>query len=117
MAMPWTAPRIALSLTGALRYVYTRSTGGSSGPASCPSSSAGRFIARDAGSFQQCMRDGVPSFLALALQPGAVVLAVWAGSEVGRRVRSTWMGLTGGMIVLFALSAAVVWLGLAAGLQ
>ena len=72
---------------------------------------------RDAGSFQQCMRDGVPSFLALALQAGAVVLAVWAGSEVGRRVRSTWMGLTGGMIVLFALSAAVVWLGLAAGLQ
>ena len=61
---------------------------------------------------QQCMRDGAPGLLGVLLQAGVLVLAVWTGSEVGRRQRSTLLGLAGGIVLFFVLSWLLTWLGL-----
>ena len=59
------------------------------------------LFCRGAG-FGQCMRNGMPALLDVALQAGVLVLAVWTGSEVGRRVKSTWVGLATGTVIFFA---------------
>ena len=61
---------------------------------------------------QQCMRDGAPALLGVLLQAGILVLEVWTGSEVGRRQRSTWLGLACGAVLFFALAGVLAWLGL-----
>lgn len=61
---------------------------------------------------QQCMRDGAPGLLGVLLQAGVLVLAVWTGSEMGRRQRSIWIGLACGTVLFFILSALLSWLGL-----
>ena len=61
---------------------------------------------------QQCMRDGAPELLGVLLQAGILVLAVWTGSEVGRRRRSTWLGLACGPVLFLALTGVLTWLGL-----
>ena len=61
---------------------------------------------------RQCMHDGAPALLGVLLQAGVLVLAVWTGSEVGRRQRSTWLGLVCGAVLFFALSGLLTWLGL-----
>lgn len=70
---------------------------------------------RGAGSVQQWMRDGMPGVLSVALQAGALVFAVWAGSEVGRRVELTGIGLACGTATFFVLTALLAWLGLTLG--
>ena len=60
---------------------------------------------------QECMRDGAPGLLGVLLQAGILVLAVWTGSEVGRRRQSTWLGLACGTVLFFALSGVLAWLG------
>ena len=59
----------------------------------------------------------MPGLLGVALQAGVLVLAVWTGSEAGRRVKSTWVGLATGSVIFFALTALLVWLGLTPGQQ
>jgi hypothetical protein len=61
---------------------------------------------------QQCMRNGAPKLLSVLLQAGILVLSVWTGSEVGRRQRSTWLGLAAGTAVFLALTGLLAWLGL-----
>jgi hypothetical protein len=61
---------------------------------------------------QQCMRDGAPGLLGILLQAVILVLAVWTGSEVGRRQRSTSLGLAGGTAVFLALTGLLAWFGL-----
>ena len=46
------------------------------------------------------------------LQAGVLILAVWTGSEVGRRQRSTLLGLASGIALFFILSGLLTWLGL-----
>ena len=62
--------------------------------------------------FRQCMRDGMPAIRDALLQGSVLILAVWTGSELGRRQRSNWMGLAGGTALFFALSGTLSWLGL-----
>jgi len=50
--------------------------------------------------------------LAIVLQAGILVLAVWTASEVGRRHRSAAIGLACGAVLFFALSGLLTWLGL-----
>ena len=64
---------------------------------------------------QQCMRDDAPRLLGILLQAGALVLAVWTGSELGRRQRSTLIGLACGTVLFFVLSALLSWIGLSPG--
>ena len=73
---------------------------------------AGRAIHCSESDFQQCMRDGMPGMLGVLLQAGVLVLAVWAGSELGRRQRSTWIGLACGAVLFSALSGLLAWLDL-----
>ena len=58
------------------------------------------------------MRDGAPGLLGVLLQAGVLVLAVWTRSEVGRRQRSTLLGLASGIVLFFVLSWLLTWLGL-----
>ena len=60
---------------------------------------------------RQCMRAGAPEILGVLLQAAALVLAVWAGSELGRRSRSTTAGIACGIVLFFFLSAVLTWLG------
>src|SRR3954454_9289389 len=60
----------------------------------------------------QCMRDGAPALLGVLLQAGVLVLAVWTGSEVGRRQGSTLLGLACGTVIFMTLSGVLAWLGL-----
>ena len=61
---------------------------------------------------QQCMRYGAPGLLGVVLQAGVLVFAVWTGSEVARRRRSTLLGLASGIVLFFVLSGLLSWLGL-----
>ena len=72
---------------------------------------AGRAIHCSRADFAQCMRDGMPGMLGVLLQAGVLVLAVWAGSELGHRQRSTWIGLACGTVLFFALSG-LLWINL-----
>ena len=45
------------------------------------------------------------------LLAGIFVLGVWTGAEVGRRQRSTWLGLASSAVLFFA-SGLLTWLGL-----
>ena len=73
---------------------------------------AGRAIHCSGADFRKCMRDGMPGMLGVLLQAGVLVLAVWAGSELGRRQRSTWLGLACGTVLFSALSGLIAWLDL-----
>jgi len=70
---------------------------------------SGRAIHCSGADFQQCMRDAMPGMLGVLLQAGVLVLAVWTGSEFGRRQRSTWIGLACGTVLFFTLSG-LLWL-------
>ena len=59
----------------------------------------------------QCIRDGAPALLGVLLSAGALVLAVWTGSEIGHRSGSTTAGLACGVLLFFVLSALLTWLG------
>jgi hypothetical protein len=66
---------------------------------------------------QQCMRDGAPKLLGILLQAGVLVFAVWAGSEVGRRMKSTVSGFACGTAILLVLTGLQGWLGMLPGRQ
>ena len=51
------------------------------------------------GRFQQCMRDGMPGIIGVALQAGVLVVAVWAGSGIGQARKSTGIGLACGALI------------------
>jgi hypothetical protein len=58
------------------------------------------------------MRDGMPGILGFLLQACVLVLAVWSGSELGRRQQSTWIGFACGAVLFFMLSGLLTWLDL-----
>ena len=65
------------------------------------------------GRFQQCMRDGMPGIIGVALQAGVLVVAVWTGSGIGQARKSTGLGLACGALIFLLLSSLLGWLGLA----
>ena len=73
---------------------------------------AGRAFHCSGVEFGQCMRDGLPGLLGVLLHAAVLVLAVWTGSEVGRRSRSTLTGFACGTVLFFALFGLLAWLGL-----
>ena len=60
----------------------------------------------------QCMRDGAPALLGVLLQASALVGAVWAGYEVGRRANSTVVGFCCGAMLFFLGSGLLTVVGL-----
>ena len=65
------------------------------------------------GRFQQCVCDGMPGIIGVALQAGVLVFAVWAGSGIGQARKSTGLGLACGALIFLLLSSLLGWLGLA----
>ena len=75
---------------------------------------AGRAIYCATGnpSFQACMRSGMPRVLGMALQAGALILAIWVGPTIGKRLDSQVLGYVSGGTIFLALAALQLWLGL-----
>ena len=72
---------------------------------------AGRALYCSGNDFRQCMRDGMPGIAGVLLQAGALVLAVWEGSGIGRR-HSNGLGLAAGTAIFLGLMGFLAWLGI-----
>ena len=70
------------------------------------------YCASVGGDFQACMQSGMPRGIGMSLQAGVLILAVWAGPKIGRRFESQVLGYVSGGMILLALSALLLWLGI-----
>ena len=73
------------------------------------------LCAIEQGPLGSCMQAGIPRVLGISLHSAGLLLGIWAGPRSGLRLQSTELGWLSGALMVVAVSAALVWIGLPIG--
>ena len=58
------------------------------------------------------MQSGMPKVIGMGLTTAVLLFAIWAGPEIGKRLKSEVLGYVSGVVTFLALASLLLWLGI-----